>query len=100
MDDARLLVDFPFYHMAEHAFSVVIVVAQRLVQPMPNLAGNHRGRYELGMRMLQAGAGIEAVVLEDGHVVDAAVHAEAGVAFLVDAQNAGHLFIRQQSHAA
>src|SRR5271156_5061141 len=75
-------------------------MAQSFVQAMPDLARDNRRRHDLRMRMLQAGPGIEAVVLEDGHVVDAAVHTEQGVALLVDTENAGHLFIRQQGHAA
>src|SRR5580698_4231308 len=74
-------------------------MAQSLVQAMPDLAWDHGGCNDLGMWMLQAGPGVEAVVLEDGYVVDPAVHTEQGVALLIDAENAGHLFVRQKSHA-
>jgi hypothetical protein len=51
----------------------VVVVAQRFVQAMPHLAGNDGSRDELGVRMLQAGPGIGAVILENGDVVDALI---------------------------
>jgi hypothetical protein len=62
--------------VAEHAFAGVVVVAKRLVQTMAHLAGNHGGRNELRMRMLQAGARIGAVVFKNSDVVDALIGAK------------------------
>ena len=50
--------------------------------------------------MLQTGTRVSPVILEDGHVVDAAVHAEPRVAFLIYAQNISYLRLRQESHHA
>jgi len=52
------------------------------------------------MRVLQAGACIDAVILKNRNVVDTVLHAQQGVSFFVHAQNLGHLFIGQQRHAA
>lgn len=68
--------NLPFHHAAEHALSVIVKMAQSLVKPVPNLAGNHGSCNELRMRMLQAGSRISAVILEDGDVVDPAVHSQ------------------------
>jgi hypothetical protein len=59
--------------MAEHAFSGVIEMPKSLVPAMTYLARNYRRRDNLGVRVLQAGASIRAMVLEAGYVVDALV---------------------------
>src|SRR5882762_3742830 len=77
-----LLCYFPLHHVAKHAVAVIVVMPQCLMQSVPYLTRNHRGCDQLRMRMLQARTGVHAMVLEDCDVVDSAVHAEQGVAFL------------------
>lgn len=45
-------------------------MAQRMLKALADLERDYRGRNELRMRMLQAGSGIEAMILEDGDVGD------------------------------
>ncbi len=97
--DKGLVGDFPFHHMAEHALSGIVIMAPGLVQPMPYLAWDHRGCDELGMGMLQTGTGIDAVVLEDGDVIDAGIDTQRVIAFLIDAKDAGHMRIGQHRNA-
>src|SRR5580698_10479567 len=85
--------------MAEHALPGDIVMAQRLVQPMADLAGDHENCDEPGMWMPQAGAGIGPLVLEYGDVVDTGVDAQLVVALFVYADNC-ELCIREQRHVA
>jgi hypothetical protein len=85
--------------MAEHALPGDIVMAQRLVQPMADLAGDHGHCDEPGMWMPQAGAGIGPLVLEYGDVVDTGVDAQLVVALFVYAANC-ELCIREQRHVA
>src|ERR1700728_172547 len=99
-DNACLLLDFPFHHVTVHALSFVVVVEQGLVQPMPDLAWDHRGCDQLGMRMLLTSAGIGPVVLENCDVVNAVVHAQEVVALPVDTENVGHLRLGLQGHGA
>src|SRR5260370_32979706 len=42
LDDACLLLDLPVHHVAKHAFSVMVIMPQSLVQAMPELAGTHQ----------------------------------------------------------
>src|SRR5579872_4199902 len=52
------------------------------------------------MRMLETGTSIDAVIFEDGDVGDAMIHAQGVIPQLVGIQNAGHLLVAQQCHAA
>src|SRR3984885_10614273 len=98
--DSGLIFNFPLHHMTEHAFANIVIVAQRLVQSVANLARNHRSRDQLRMRMLQAGAGIEPVVLEDRDVVHAMVQAQRVVPLLINTQNLPHLLLAEKCYAA
>ena len=82
--DARLVFDLPLHHVAEHALPRIVVMSQGLVQAVPHLAGNHRRRNKLGVRMLQAGAGIGPVILENRNVVHPPVGAQRVIAILVN----------------
>jgi len=52
------------------------------MQTMTYLARNYGRRDNLGVKVLQAGASIRAMVLENGYVVDALVRTERVVSFL------------------
>ena len=93
--DARLVFDFALHHMAEHAFSRIIEMAQSFVQAMTHLAWDYWRGDQLGVRMLQASPGIRTVILEDGNVVDALVAAERIVPLLLYSQNSRDVLVRQ-----
>jgi len=81
-NDASLVFDLRLHPMAEHAFAGVIEMPKSLMQTMTYLARNYGRRDNLGVRVLQAGASIRAMVLENGYVVDALVRTERVVSFL------------------
>ncbi len=97
-DDARLVFHLTRHHLAEHAFPHVVIVAQRLVQAVPHLAWDYRRRNQLRVRMLQARPRIHSVILENRNVIHSMIEAQRVVALFIDAQNAGHIRIGQQSH--
>ncbi len=60
----------------------IVIVPQRLAQPVPHLAWNYRRRNDLRMRMLQARPRIRPMVLKNGYVIDAMIAAQRVKTFL------------------
>jgi hypothetical protein len=96
---AGLVFHLAFHHVAVHALAGIVVVAQRLMQAMPHLAGDYGSGDELAVGMLLAGAGAAAMVLEDGKVVDAVIEAQRVIALLEYGEDSGHLGVGHQRHA-
>ena len=90
-DDALLLFKLFLNHLTEHALAEFIVMAQSFVHPLANLVGDHGAGDELRMRMLEAGAGVGAVVLKKRDVSDTVVETEIVVSRFVTTQDIGHL---------
>ena len=98
IDDASLFVQFLLEHLTEHAFAIVVIVSQSLLKALAHLQRNHWSRNHLGVRVFQAGAGVDSVILEDRNERDARVEAEFIVASFVDAEDFRHVGIGHQGH--
>ena len=91
---AGLVLHLALHHVAEHAFAHIVIVPQRLKQAVANLAGNHRRRNQLRMRMLHTGSRIGPMILENRNVAYPMVQCSAFIPLPIDSQNAGHMRIR------
>ena len=95
-DDAGLFLQFLFQHLTEHALAKVVKVSQSLLKALAHLERGHGRRDHLGVRVFQAGAGVDPVILEDRNVRDARVEAEFIVASLIDMEDFRHVGIGHQ----
>ncbi len=91
-----LFLQFLCQHLTEHAIAIVVKVAQSLLKALAHLKRGHGGRDHLGVRVFQAGAGVDSVILEDRNVRDARIEAQFIVASFIDMENFRHVGIGQQ----
>lgn len=85
--------NFLFQGRAKHALTVFTIVIQGLLETLPHRMGDDWSGDHLGVGLLQAGAGVGTVVVENSDVGNAMIEAQCIVARLVDAQDVGHVRI-------
>ena len=95
-DDAGLFLQFLFQHLTEHALAKVVKVSYRLLKALTHLERGHGRRDHLGVRVFQAGASVDSMILEDRNVRDARIEAEFIVASLIDMEDFRHVGIGHQ----
>ena len=93
--DPLLLLLFFFDHLAEHAFPVLVVMAESPLQPLAHLIGDDGRGYQLRVRMLQARPRIFSMIFKDRDLGNPRIMAERIVTRLVCSQNARHVLLRQ-----
>src|SRR5574337_508198 len=86
-------------HVAIDASTVFVMIPGRLVQLIPNIEGQNRGRDDLGMGVLQRGSRSQPMVLENDDQADARICFQGEKALTVGPENFLHLPVVHQGDA-
>ena len=96
VDDPGSLGQFLLHDLAKQALAAVVIEAQRLLHPVPDIGRNDGGGDDLRMRMFQGSARGDAVILEDRDILNPGIVDEGEVSLLIASDDEFHLLFREE----